>query len=81
MVIMDLKLKHITYILILTLLFAYISWEVYWYFNVGLSCIKWHSHIMLFLTPLIFDENEFINKEEVKDVSIKKVSQDRKSVV
>lgn len=53
MVMMDLKLKHITYILILTLFFAYISWEVYWYFNVGLSCIKWHSHIMLFLTPLI----------------------------
>lgn len=50
---MALKLKNITYILILTLLFAYISWEVYWYFKVGLSCIKWHSHIMLFLTPII----------------------------
>ena len=50
---MDLKLKNITYILILTLLFAYISWEVYWYFVVGLSCIKWHTHIMLFLIPII----------------------------
>jgi len=53
MVIMDLKLKNITYILILTLLFTYISWEVYWYYKVGLSCIKWHSHMMLFLTPII----------------------------
>lgn len=68
MVMMTLKLKEITYILILTLLFEYIAWEIYWYFKVGLSCIKWHSHIMLFLTPiiLIIIYNDFKNKKPTK---------------
>jgi len=70
---MNLKLKKITYTLILTLLFAYIFWEVYWYLIVELSCIKWHSHIMLFLTPiiLIILFNDWKNRKPTKlNVSI-----------
>lgn len=68
MVMMALKLKNITYFLILSLIFAYISWEVYWYFTVGLSCIKWHTHIMLFLTPIILVVlyNDWLNRKPTK---------------
>lgn len=50
---MKINIKKITYLLILILLIAYLLWEGFWYTKVGLSCIKWHSHIMLFLTPLV----------------------------
>ena len=65
---MALKLKGITYILIFTLLIAYVTWEIYWYFIVGLSCIKWHTHIMLFLTPiiLIILFNDWMNRKPSK---------------
>ena len=73
MVMNDLKLKNITYFLVLSLIFTYISWEVYWYFTVGLSFIKWHTHIMLFLTPiiLIILYNDWQNRKPTKlNVSI-----------
>ncbi len=30
-------------------LIVYAAWETYWYFQVGLSFIKWHTHLMLFV--------------------------------
>ena len=30
------------------MLFLYLIWEVYWYRTVGLACIKFHTHLMLY---------------------------------
>jgi lysophospholipase L1-like esterase len=35
--------------IILLLLSAYAIWELYWYRHVGLSMIKWHTHLMLYV--------------------------------
>ena len=37
--------------LLFLLLLAYLCWEVYWYVRVGLSFIKWHTHLMLYVYP------------------------------
>ncbi len=47
------RAKKIVYLFILIGIVFYLFWEIYWYRIVGLSCIKWHSHIMLFLIPIL----------------------------
>lgn len=46
------KYKAVFYILLMLLTLSYLTWELFWYSRVGLACIKWHSHLMLFLIPL-----------------------------
>jgi len=47
------RAKKIVYLFILIGIVFYLFWEIFWYRIVGLSCIKWHSHIMLFLVPIL----------------------------
>ena len=42
------------WILILLLLSAYIGWEVYWYSQVGLNFIKWHTHFGVLISIWFF---------------------------
>ncbi|MEX0812905.1 MAG: hypothetical protein WD048_11870 [Chitinophagales bacterium] len=44
----QLKVKVPVWVLILIPLIAYLVWEYYWYSQVGLRVIKWHTHLMLF---------------------------------
>jgi len=37
------------WLLLLLLLTAYAGWEIYWFTQVGLAFIKWHTHFMLFV--------------------------------
>ncbi|MBX7182498.1 MAG: SGNH/GDSL hydrolase family protein [Bacteroidia bacterium] len=37
----------------LILLSLYLGWEIYWDLKVGLLFIKWHTHVMLFLLPML----------------------------
>ena len=64
----SLKTKKIIYSLFILFFAFYISWEFYWYSIVGLSCIKWHSHIMLFFIPLssIIIYNDWLTKKPSK---------------
>lgn len=44
--------KGIFYLLLIFITLSYLAWECYWFSKVGLACIKWHSHLMLFFIPL-----------------------------
>lgn len=40
-------------IIVFTLLCtAYIGWETYWYFVVGLAFVKWHTHLAFYILPI-----------------------------
>lgn len=43
------KLQKVVQIVIISLFVVYFFWEVYWYSQVGLSFIKWHTHIAFFI--------------------------------
>jgi hypothetical protein len=44
--------KGLFYFLLIFITLSYLIWECYWFSKVGLACIKWHSHFLLFLIPL-----------------------------
>ena len=64
--------KGMVYKLLILFTLSYLSWECYWYSRVGLACIKWHSHVMLFLIPLysIVLYFDWRNKRPNKGVAI-----------
>lgn len=48
------KLQKVLKIVIASLLVAYFFWELYWYNQVGLSFIKWHTHLAFFFYIYLF---------------------------
>jgi hypothetical protein len=47
-------IKPAIWISVALLLIAYLIWELYWYLEVGLTFIKWHTHLMVYVYVAIF---------------------------